>query len=44
MLRNSHRDQRKGDKLVKRFLGPYAVEEYLYALARFTGELIMLYN
>ena len=29
MLRNSYKDQRKGDKLVKRFLGPYAVEEYL---------------
>ena len=27
MLRNSHKDQRKGDKLVKRVLGPYAVEE-----------------
>ena len=26
MLRNSYKDQRKGDKLVKR---PYAVEEYL---------------
>lgn len=29
MLRNSHKDQRKGDKLVKRFVGPYAIEEYL---------------
>ena len=29
ILSNSHKDQRKGDKLVKRFLGPYFVEEYL---------------
>ena len=29
MLLNSHKDQRKGDKLVKRFIGSYAVEEYV---------------
>ena len=29
MLLNSHKDQRKEDKLVKRFIGSYAVEEYV---------------
>ena len=29
MLLNSHKDQRTGDKLVKRFIGSYAVEEYV---------------
>ena len=29
LLRNSKKDGRKGDKLVKRWLGPYQVEEVL---------------
>ena len=29
LLRNSARDSRKGDKLNKRWLGPYRVEEVL---------------
>ena len=29
LLRNSAKDGRKGDKLVKRWLGPYKVEEHI---------------
>ena len=45
LLRNSARDSRKGDKLTKRWLGPYRVEEAigkgLYRLANpTTGRML----
>ena len=44
LLRNSARDGRKGDKLAKRWLGPYKVEEAigkgLYRLAKPTGRVL----
>ena len=44
LLRKSARDGRKGDKLAKRWLGPYKVEEAigkgLYRLAKPTGRVL----
>jgi len=44
LVRNSARDQKKGDKLARRWLGPYKIHEYLgkgvYKLSNKTGHIL----
>ena len=44
LVRNSARDSKKGDKLAKRWLGPYQIHEYIgkgvYKLSNSSGRVL----